>query len=255
MRKKTVAANWKMNEDYQQGIVLFSEVVAMVKEEVTGDQQIIICPPFINLHILAELSKQCSAISIGGQNANQSESGAFTGEISAKMIKSTGAEHVILGHSERRLYFNETNELISKKIDVALKHQLKPIYCIGETKKEREANQQFDVLKKQLDEGIFHLGQEQFLSSIIAYEPVWAIGTGVTATAAQAQEIHHFIRNQITDRYNQETSDNTTILYGGSCNTKNAGELFSQVDIDGGLIGGESLKPRDFVDIVKTFNL
>lgn len=254
MRKKTVAANWKMNEDYQQGIALFAEVVALVKKEITGDQRIIVCPPFINLHILAELSKQCAAISIGAQNANQAESGAFTGEISAKMIQSTGAEYLLLGHSERRLYFFETNKIIAEKIDVALANQLKPIYCVGETKQEREANQQFDVLKKQLDEGIFHLNQGQFLQATIAYEPIWAIGTGVTASAAQAQEIHHFIRSRIADRYDRETADNTTILYGGSCTVENAGVLFSQPDIDGGLIGRESLKARDFVDIVKIYN-
>jgi triosephosphate isomerase len=253
MRKKIIAANWKMNEDYSAGLTLFSEVSRLVPEEVTGDQEVIICPPFIHLHTLAERAKD-SKIAIGAQNAHQSASGAFTGEISAKMIRSTGAEYVMLGHSERRLYFHETNELVAKKIDTALLNKLKVICCVGETKKEREASKQFEVLEKQLKEGVFHLDKTAFEDLIIAYEPIWAIGTGVTATAAQAQEIHHFIRKQISARYSNVIADHTTILYGGSCNPKNAAELFSQEDIDGGLIGGASLNARDFVDIIKVYN-
>ena len=254
MRKKVIAANWKMNEDYSGGITLFTEVIKLVREEVTGDQEVIVCPPFIHLHALAELAKNYPEISIGAQNAHQEEAGAFTGEISAKMIRSTGAEYVILGHSERRLYFNETNELVAKKIGTALLNTLKIICCIGETKKEREAGTQFDVLQKQLTDGLFHLDETQFEHLTIAYEPIWAIGTGVTATAAQAQEIHQFIRKKLSARYNDKIGDSTVILYGGSCNPKNAAELFSQKDIDGGLIGGASLKARDFVDIIKVCN-
>jgi len=191
---------------------------------------------------------------VGAQNAHQAESGAYTGEVSAKMIKSAGAAYVILGHSERRQYFGESNALLAQKTDMALKHDLKPIFCIGETLREREANQHFGVIKSQLEEGIFHLGEQQFSQLVIAYEPVWAIGTGVTASSAQAQEIHAFIRTEIAAKYSGEIADNTTILYGGSCNPKNAPELFAQPDIDGGLIGGASLKSRDFVDIVKVFN-
>ena len=254
MRKKVIAANWKMNEDYFEGLSLFTDIIKLTQNEVTGNQQVIVCPPFIHLYSLAELSKNHPQISIGAQNAHQKESGAYTGEISAKMIRSTGAEYVILGHSERRLYFNETNELVAKKIDTALLNNLKIICCIGETKKEREAGQQFEVLEKQLTDGLFHLDKGQFKHLTIAYEPIWAIGTGVTATAAQAQEIHRFIRKQVRSKYSGEIAENTTILYGGSCNSKNATELFSQEDIDGGLIGGASLKACDFVDIIKSCN-
>jgi triosephosphate isomerase len=254
MRKKIVAGNWKMNMDYEEGLSLFSEVINMVHDEVTGKQHVVVCSPFIHLHSLAQLSKGYAKVSIGAQNAHQAESGAYTGETSAKMIHSTGAEYVILGHSERRQYFGETNELLAKKTDTALNNSLKPIFCIGETLQEREANKHFDIIKTQLAKGVFHLSADQFSKVIIAYEPVWAIGTGVTATSAQAQEIHVFIRREIAAKYSQEVADNTTILYGGSCNPKNAHELFGQSDIDGGLIGGASLKSRDFVDVVKAFN-
>jgi triosephosphate isomerase len=254
MRKKIVAGNWKMNMDYEEGLSLFSEVVNMVHDEVTGKQHVVVCSPFIHLHSLAQLAKANNKVSIGAQNAHQAESGAYTGEISARMIHSTGAEYVILGHSERRQYFGERNELLAKKTDTALKNSLKPIFCIGETLQEREANKHFDVIKSQLQEGLYHLDTAQFAQIVIAYEPVWAIGTGVTATSAQAQEIHAFIRKEIATKYGQEVAGNTTILYGGSANPKNAPELFAQPDIDGGLIGGASLKSRDFVDIAKVFN-
>jgi len=254
MRKKIVAGNWKMNLDYNEGLGLFSEVINMVKDEVTGSQQAVVCSPFIHLHSLAQLAKGYQKVSIGAQNAHQAESGAYTGEISAKMIHSVGAEYVILGHSERRQYFGETNELLARKTDTALKHGLKPIFCIGETLTERESDQHFDIIKTQLTEGIFHLNEAHFEHIVLAYEPVWAIGTGKTATSQQAQEMHAFIRIEIAAKYGQTVASNTTILYGGSCNPKNAPELFAQPDIDGGLIGGASLKSRDFVDIVKVFN-
>ncbi len=254
MRKKIVAGNWKMNLDYEEGLSLFSEVVNIVNDEITGQQLVIVCSPFIHLYSLARLAKSSTKVSIGAQNAHQAESGAYTGEISAKMIKSTGAEYVILGHSERRQYFSETNELLAKKVDTVLKHALKPIFCIGETLEEREGGIHFDVIKKQITEGVFHLDAEHFAQLVIAYEPVWAIGTGVTASSAQAQEIHLFIRSEIAAKYGKDVADSTTILYGGSCNPKNARELFGQPDIDGGLIGGASLKSRDFVDIAKEFN-
>lgn len=254
MRKKIVAGNWKMNLDYNEGLALFSEITNMVKDEVTGKQEAVVCSPFIHLHSLVQMAKGYNKVSVGAQNAHQAESGAYTGEISAKMIKSVGAEYVILGHSERRQYFGETNALLAKKTDTALKNGLKPIFCIGETLEEREGNIYFDVIKSQLAEGIFHLDAEQFGQLVIAYEPVWAIGTGKTATSEQAQEIHAFIRQEIAAKYDQSVADSTTILYGGSCNPKNAPELFAQPDIDGGLIGGASLKSRDFVDIVKVFN-
>jgi triosephosphate isomerase len=254
MRKKIVAGNWKMNLDYNEGLGLFSEITNMIKDELTGKQEAVVCSPFIHLHSLVQLAKGYSRISVGAQNAHQAESGAYTGEVSAKMIHSVGAAYVILGHSERRQYFGETNELLAKKTDTALKNGLKPIFCIGETLDEREAGTYFDIIKTQLAEGIFHLDAAEFGKLVIAYEPVWAIGTGKTASAEQAQEIHAFIRKEIAAKYGQEVADDTSILYGGSCNPKNAPELFAQSDIDGGLIGGASLKSRDFVDILKVFN-
>ncbi len=254
MRKKIVAGNWKMNLDYNEGLALFSEISNMVKDELTGKQQAVICSPFIHLHALVQLGKGNDRISVGAQNAHQMEAGAYTGEVSAKMIKSVGAEYVILGHSERRQYFGESNELLAKKTDTALANGLKPIFCIGETLEERNSEVHFNVVKDQLADGLFHLDEEQFAKIVIAYEPVWAIGTGLTATSDQAQEIHAFIRKEIAARYGEEVAEDTTILYGGSCNAKNAPDLFAKTDIDGGLIGGASLKSRDFVDILKVFN-
>ncbi len=254
MRKKIVAGNWKMNKNYTEGLSLFSEVVNMVKDEIRGDQQVVVCAPYIHLHSLTALANGHQQVSVGAQNAHQEESGAYTGEISASMLTSVGVEYVILGHSERRQYFGEDNALLAKKTDIALKNGLKPIFCIGETLTEREGGTYFDIVKSQLAEGTFHLSEADFSKLVIAYEPVWAIGTGVTASSAQAQEIHAFIRKEIASKYGETVAQNTTILYGGSCNPKNADELFSQADIDGGLIGGASLKSRDFVDIAKAFN-
>lgn len=254
MRKKIVAGNWKMNKNYTDGLSLFSEVVNMAKDELIGNQQVIVCAPYIFLHSLSALAKGQTQVRIGAQNAHQEESGAYTGEISTEMLKSVGVNYVILGHSERRQYFGENNALLAKKTDIALKNELKPIFCIGETLKERESGGHFEVIKSQLSEGTFHLEAHEFSKLVIAYEPVWAIGTGVTASSDQAQEIHAFIRKEIAIKYDQSVADETSILYGGSCNPKNAAELFSQADIDGGLIGGASLKSRDFVDIAKVFN-
>ncbi|KAF1855174.1 hypothetical protein Lal_00008477 [Lupinus albus] len=226
----------------------------MVKDEATGTQEVVVCSPFIHLHSLVQLAKGNNRVSIGAQNAHQAESGAYTGEVSAKQIKSVGAAYVILGHSERRQYFGETNQLLAQKTDTALANGLKPIFCIGETLQEREAGEHFNIIKTQLQEGIYHLDADKFSQIVLAYEPVWAIGTGVTATSEQAQEIHAFIRQELASKYGQQVADDTTILYGGSCNAKNAPELFAQHDIDGGLIGGASLKSRDFTDIVKVFN-
>jgi triosephosphate isomerase len=254
MRKKIVAGNWKMNKDYNEGLSLFSEVINMVNDEVIGNQKVVVCAPFIHLNSLVGLKKGYDKVSVGAQNAHQEESGAYTGEISALMLKSINVEYVILGHSERRQYFGENNALLAKKTDITLKNGLTPIFCIGETLAERESGKYFEIVKSQLAEGTFHLSSEEFSKLVIAYEPVWAIGTGVTASSAQAQEIHAFIRKEIAAKYGQIVADETTILYGGSCNPKNADELFSQADIDGGLIGGASLKSRDFVDIAKAFN-
>lgn len=255
MRKKIVAGNWKMNLNLQEGVSLFSEIVNMVKDEVRGEQEIIVCSSFIHLASLSSYSKGQINVKLGSQNLSQEEKGAFTGEVSASQIKSTGASHVIIGHSERRAIFGEGNEVLSKKVDKAIEHQLIPIFCIGETQEERESGSFFEVLKEQLTKGVFHLSNQDFSKVILAYEPVWAIGTGLTASPDQAQEVHAFIRNEIANKYNQEIADSTSILYGGSCNPTNAAEIFAKEDIDGGLIGGASLKSRDFLDIVNVFNV
>jgi len=252
MRKKIVAGNWKMNMDYSEGLSLFSEIVNMVRDEKKGDQQAIICAPYIHLNSLAKLGG--TTVHIGAQNCHQNESGAFTGEISAKMVKSVGCSYVIIGHSERRQYFAENDLLLAEKTKAALAHDLIPIFCIGETLDERNNGDYFEVIKSQLTNGIFDLPAADFAKVVVAYEPVWAIGTGLTASSDQAQEVHAFIRAEIAAKFGAEVAEGISILYGGSCNPKNAAELFAQPDIDGGLIGGASLKSRDFTDIVKAFN-
>ena len=216
MRKQIVAGNWKMNLDYNEGISLFSEIVNMVKDERKGDQLAVICAPFIHLNSLAKLGG--NDVKIGAQNIHDKESGAYTGEISAKMVKSVGVEYVILGHSERRQYQAESDELLAAKTKIALANNLKPIFCIGETLDERNNGSYYEVLKKQLINGLFSLTEDDFRKVVIAYEPVWAIGTGLTASPEQAQDIHAFIRSEIEANYGFNVADDTTILYGGSCN-------------------------------------
>ena len=254
MRKNLVAGNWKMNLDLMAGIQIFNEISTLMGEEVNGNQEAVICPPFIHLSALNSAIKPEIKLSLGAQNCHQADSGAYTGEVSASMLVSCGVKYVIIGHSERRQYFNESNDLLARKLDNVLKNDLTPIFCIGETLEQRNSGIYFDVIKDQLSAAAFHLSQADFSKLILAYEPVWAIGTGLTASPVQAQEIHSFIRNQIAEKFDQELADSISILYGGSCTPKNAAELFSQPDIDGGLIGGASLKARDFVDIIKTFN-
>jgi len=254
MRKKIVAGNWKMNLNLNEGLTLCSELKALIKEEVKGTQEIVICPPFIHISSLTNFFHSDSQVFVGAQNCHQVDSGAFTGEVSSSMIASTGARYVIVGHSERRLYFSESNEQLSQKLDQVLKNNLIPIFCIGETLEQRNNETYFDVIKSQIAEAAFHLPEAMFSRLILAYEPVWAIGTGLTASPEQAQEIHAYIRKLISEKYTHEIADNLTILYGGSCNPKNASALFSQPDIDGGLIGGASLKARDFVNIIKALN-
>jgi len=254
MRKKIVAGNWKMNMDLEKGIQLFNEIQQLLKEEVKGDQEVIICPPYIHLSSLSQVLDSTTKLSIGAQNCHYADSGAFTGEVSASIIASAGAGYVIIGHSERRLYFSESNSLLAQKLDAALKNGLTPIFCIGETLEQRNGGTYFEVIKEQIAEASFHLHSTYYGKLILAYEPVWAIGTGLTASPEQAQEIHSFIRTLLADKYDQNLADNMTILYGGSCNPKNASELFAKEDIDGGLIGGASLKARDFVDIIKALN-
>ncbi|MDR2928592.1 MAG: triose-phosphate isomerase [Cytophagaceae bacterium] len=251
MRKNIVAGNWKMNKDLNEGIALAKEVNALAAQAVPKCE-IVLGTPFIHL---AEVSKTVddSKITVAAQNCADKVSGAYTGEVSAAMIKSTGAEYVILGHSERRAYYGETNAILKEKVNIALANGLKPIFCIGEVLAEREADKHFDVVKSQIEEGVFHLSPTEFGKIVLAYEPVWAIGTGKTATSAQAQEMHAFIRGIIVKKYGAQLADDTTILYGGSCNPTNAKELFANPDVDGGLIGGASLKAGDFMAIINAF--
>ena len=253
MRKKIVAGNWKMNNDIHQGLKLASEIINMVQDEVRGPVEVVLSPPFIHLTNVARLLEGNEHVFLSAQNCNDHSSGAYTGEVSVDMIKSTGADYVIIGHSERREYFNETNEMLKTKVDLALAAGLKPIFCCGETLETREAGDHFEFVCNQLTESIFHLDAEAFSGLVIAYEPIWAIGTGVTASSDQAQEMHAAIRKHIAEKYSQEVADEMSILYGGSCKPSNAQELFACPDVDGGLIGGASLKSRDFVDIIKSF--
>jgi triosephosphate isomerase len=249
MRKKIVAGNWKMNTDLSEGLELANAVNASAANK-TSDALMIIAPPFTHL---AGARKVLTDVKLAAQNCASEEKGAYTGEVSVDMIKSTGAEYVIIGHSERREYYNEDDALLAKKVDLTLSRDLKPIFCIGEVLSEREAGNHFEVVSSQLEKGLFHLPAEEFKKVVIAYEPVWAIGTGVTASPEQAQEMHEFIRKQIASKYDQNLADDITILYGGSCKPGNAKELFANPDVDGGLIGGASLKAEDFIQIVNAF--
>lgn len=253
MRRKIVAGNWKMNKTLDEGLKLASEVVNMVKDEVNNDALVILAPPFISLYGVGKLLEAKSNISLGSQNCYYKSSGAYTGEISAEMLKSVGVSYVIIGHSERRMYFNETNEQLAEKVNLILQQNMQPIFCCGESLEQREKGIHFDFVRQQITESLFHLDTSQLQKIVIAYEPIWAIGTGKTATSGQAQEMHKMIRNHLASKYGQETANSISILYGGSCNPGNARELFACPDVDGGLIGGASLKSRDFTDIIKSF--
>ncbi|MCQ2132637.1 MAG: triose-phosphate isomerase [Bacteroidaceae bacterium] len=248
MRKKIVAGNWKMNKNLQEGVALATELNEVLKAE-KPNCDVVICTPFIHLATVSNIIDH-NVIGLGAENCADKASGAFTGEVSAEMVKSTGAEYVILGHSERREYYNETPAILKEKVDLALANGLKIIFCIGESLAQREANEQNAVVKAELEGSVFHLTPEQFANIVIAYEPIWAIGTGKTATSDQAEEIHAYIRSIVADKYGKEVADNTSILYGGSCKASNAPELFAKEDIDGGLIGGASLKAPDFKGII-----
>ncbi len=252
MRNKIVAGNWKMNLLKEEAQSLTAELIGMIKDEVSRPVNVILFPPFLYINALIQQCNVESRIQIGAQNCSNNSSGAFTGEVAAPMLASLGCKYVLVGHSERRSYYGENNRSCASKIDIALHHNISPIYCIEETLKERESNIHFTVIQKQLEEGIFHLSKEKFSNCILAYEPVWAIGTGKTASPDQAQEIHHFIRKAIEKKYGSDVAANTTLLYGGSCNDQNAKELFNLPDVDGGLIGGASLKSRSFMNIIKS---
>lgn len=253
MRKKIVAGNWKMNMTHDEGQKLTSEIVNMIKDESIQDVVVVLNPPFPHIHPVKKLIGDVAGVYLGSQNCSDKESGAFTGEVSAKILASFGVQFVILGHSERREYFQESNELLKIKVEQALAHGLTPIFCCGESLEIRMAGTHEANVKFQITESLFDLTPEDFSKVVIAYEPIWAIGTGKTATSDEAQEMHLALRRHIASKYGKEIADNTSILYGGSANPGNAKELFSKPDVDGGLIGGASLKSRDFVDIVKSF--
>jgi len=248
MKNKIVAGNWKMNKTFPEAEELLVAIAEGI-DEMALETEIIICPPFLYLEMAADIAEE-SAFLVGAQNMSTEEKGAYTGEISASMIKSAGVDVCIIGHSERRTLFNETNSDLRKKVDIALENDILPIFCIGEHLSEREANTHFEIVEKQMVESLFHLNIKQFEQVIIAYEPVWAIGTGLTATPEQAQEMHAFIRSLIEKKYGTEQAYNTYILYGGSCNPQNALDLFMCKDVDGGLIGGASLNADDFIAII-----
>ncbi|MDE7153833.1 MAG: triose-phosphate isomerase [Muribaculaceae bacterium] len=251
MRKNIVAGNWKMNTTLQEGVALAKEVNEALKDA-TPKCDVIICVPFTHLaSINGEINQE--KLGLGAENCADHKNGAYTGEVSASMVASTGAKYVILGHSERRQYYGETSDTLREKIALAFENGLTPIFCIGEVLEERENETHFDVVKKQIEDALFHLSAEEFGKIILAYEPVWAIGTGKTATDDQAQEMHAFIRGVIADKYGKEVADNTSILYGGSCKPSNAAALFAKPDVDGGLIGGASLDCASFMGIVNAF--
>jgi triosephosphate isomerase (TIM) len=252
MRKKIVAGNWKCNTNLQEGIELAKEVNKLTAEKGAKDVVVILGPPFTHLTSVVEVV-DTDRIGIAAQNCASEPKGAFTGEVSASMIKSTGTKYVFLGHSERRQIYGETSEILNKKLALAFENELIPIYCCGEPLEIREANEHTTYVKKQLEETVFQLAAEDFKKIIIAYEPIWAIGTGETATSEQAQEIHAFIRSAIADKFGKEIAGKISILYGGSCKPSNAKELFANKDVDGGLIGGAALKAEDFVEIIDGF--
>ncbi len=262
MRKKIVAGNWKMNLNLEEAKVLVSELKVSLDnhsaERVAQNRptlpDVVLFPPYVYLTRILDVFFNYEGVSIGAQNCHHKEHGAYTGEVSASMIRSVGASHVIIGHSERREQFGEGDELLAEKVKQSLKNDLKVIFCCGEKLPERESGKHFQVVSDQLHKGLMWLEEDQLKNVVIAYEPVWAIGTGVTASPGQAQEMHAYIRGLVADKYGKKAADNMSILYGGSCNAKNARELFTNADVDGGLIGGASLKSADFFQIIQSFD-
>lgn len=250
MRKNIVAGNWKMNLTRKEGLCLVENILSNIHNQKT---EVVFAPNFLYLHKIGRMCNNHENVKIAAQNCSKEEKGAFTGEVSAQMISSCFADYVIIGHSERRGYFKESNANLAEKVKRALENNLKVIFCCGESLNQRENKVHFDWIKKQLFEGVFHLPKESFVNIVIAYEPIWAIGTGLTANKVQAQEMHAFIRNILKEKYGKSIAENTSLLYGGSCNPSNAKQLFSQKDIDGGLIGGASLEAADFLEIINSF--
>lgn len=249
MRQKIVAGNWKMNKNAEETEDFLNELIDQLPNDI--EAQIIVAPTFVNLASAVD-HLEFTNIGVAAQNMHQNESGAFTGEISADMLKSIGINIVILGHSERRSYFHETDTILAQKVTTALKHDMTVIFCFGEELKDRQKKQHFNVVENQLRDGLFHLENKDWEQIVLAYEPVWAIGTGETASPEQAQEMHEFIRETIRKRYGSDVAEDVSILYGGSVKPDNAKEIFSNPDVDGGLIGGAALKTEDFAAIVKS---
>lgn len=250
MRSQIAAANWKMNLDFKQGKQLIDEIISQEPTPEAG-KKVIFAVPAPYLRTARKKVKDIPGYGVSAQNIYHKKSGAFTGEISAEMVASVGAGYVIIGHSERREYFNETNGMLAEKINLALENNLTPIFCCGESLPTREAGTQNEFVANQISESLFHLSAEQLLKIVIAYEPIWAIGTGKTATAEQAQQMHHWLRQVLAKKYGQEIAEQVSILYGGSVKGSNAQEIFSQPDVDGGLVGGASLVASEFVTIIR----
>jgi len=254
MRQKIVAGNWKMNKTLQEANVLTAEVLGIIDDEVHSNVRVILCVPFPFLLPVKNQLGNHTRIAVGAQNCNEHQSGAYTGEVSAAMLKSAGIPYVIIGHSERRQYYNEDDKMLAQKVDAAFANGLTPIFCCGESLIVREDNKQNEWVTTQLEESLFHLPAEAMKKTIIAYEPIWAIGTGKTASSQQAQEMHAVIRKHIAGKYGNDVAKSISILYGGSVNAANAKELFACADVDGGLVGGASLKSREFAEIVKSMS-
>ena len=252
MRRNIVAGNWKSNETFNQADDLINDIAEGLRAFDSTDVDVIVCPPFPYLELVQDAAEDVEFF-VGAQNVSKFDNGAYTGEVSAQMLQSMNVDYCIVGHSERRKYFFETNQDVAEKVNKLLAVDITPIVCVGESLEDREAGKHFDVIREQVSQGLFHLSAEAMEKVIIAYEPVWAIGTGKTATKEQAQEIHAFIRNMLAEKYSDDTAQEVSILYGGSCNAKNAKDLFAQQDVDGGLIGGASLKAADFIEIAGSF--
>lgn len=252
MRRNIVAGNWKSNETFNQADDLINDIAEGLRAFDSTDVDVIVCPPFPYLELVQDAAEDVEFF-VGAQNVSKFDNGAYTGEVSAQMLQSMNVDYCIVGHSERRKYFFETNQDVAEKVNKLLALDITPIVCVGESLEDREAGKHFDVIREQVSQGLFHLSAEAMEKVIIAYEPVWAIGTGKTATKEQAQEIHAFIRNMLAEKYSDDTAQEISILYGGSCNAKNAKDLFAQQDVDGGLIGGASLKAADFIEIAGSF--
>lgn len=253
MRSKIVAGNWKMNKNMVEAKSLASEIVNIAKDELKDDVKLVVCPPYISLSAVSSIIDDTQNVFVGAQNCNDNKSGAFTGEISVDMLASVCVSYVIIGHSERREYYGENDAFLAKKVDTVLAASLTPIFCCGEPLEIREAETQYKYVTDQLTASLFHLNEEQIKKIVIAYEPIWAIGTGKTASAEQAQQMHAEIRKHLASKYGKDVAAEISILYGGSCKASNAKEIFAGADVDGGLIGGASLVAREFVDIAKSF--